>query len=78
MLRKADGAGLVIVSPSPNAAGSLLPPGEYRFEFTYRRNNRAKEPESDILSEAGNTAPEVVTLDLSWETLPPRSEDLFV
>jgi len=68
VLRKADGAGLLVVSPAANPAGSLFPPGEYRLVFTYRRNNRALDPDSDLLSEAGNTAPEEATLDIRWET----------
>jgi len=53
--------------PAPNSAGSLLPAGEYRLNFTYRRNNRANDPESELLSEAGNAAPEQATLDLPWQ-----------
>jgi len=34
----------------------------------YRRNNRVNNPESEILSEAGNTASEQATLDLRWQT----------
>jgi hypothetical protein len=67
VLRKADGSGLMIVSPGPTPSGSFLPEGQYRLVFTYRRDNRAKDPNSDVLSEAGNTAPEVATLDLPWD-----------
>ncbi len=66
VLRKADGAGLVIVSPV--ASGSLLPSGEYRLVFTYRRDNRANDPKSELLSEAGVSSPEEATLDLPWQT----------
>jgi hypothetical protein len=66
VLRKADGAGLMIVSSGSTPSGSLLKPGEYRLVFTYRRNNRARDQNSDVLSEAGITDPEVVTLDLPW------------
>ena len=41
--------------------GSLLPQDEYRLVFTYRRNNRAVDPDSDVLSEAGDSAPEEVS-----------------
>ena len=66
VIRKADGAGLFIVSPAQNSAGSQLPQGDYRVVFTYRRNNRSFDPDSDVLSEAGVTTPEVATLDLPW------------
>jgi uncharacterized protein DUF6603 len=68
VLRKADGSGLMIVSPGPTPSGSFLPEGQYRLVFTYRRDNRTMDPNSDVLSEAGNTAPEVATLDLPWQT----------
>jgi hypothetical protein len=67
VLRKADGAGMMIVAPGSTPSGSLLPQAEYRLLFTYRRDNRTKDPNSDVLSEAGITSPEVVTLDLPWE-----------
>jgi hypothetical protein len=68
VLRRADGAGFFIVSPASNASGSLLAPSEYRLLFTYRRNNRALDAESDLLSEAGNTTPEEAALNLPWQT----------
>ncbi|HEY2963643.1 MAG TPA: YncE family protein [Pyrinomonadaceae bacterium] len=68
VLRKSDGAGVFIVSPSASSSGSLLPPGEYRVVWTYRRDNRAVDTNSDVLSEAGNSAPEEVSLDLPWQT----------
>jgi hypothetical protein len=67
VLRKADGSGFMIGSPGPTPSGSVLPEGQYRLVFTYRRDNRTKDPNSDVLSEAGNTSPEVATLDLPWE-----------
>ena len=68
VLRRADGAGLFIVSPAANASGSLLAQGEYRLVFTYRRDNRAIDAVSDLFSEAGNTAPEEAALNLPWQT----------
>jgi len=65
VLRKADGTGLFIVCPAAISSGSLLPAGEYRLAFTYRRNNRAVDSDSDILSEAGNSGSEEVNLDIS-------------
>ena len=73
VLRKADGAGLFIVSTATGSPGSPLPPAEYRLVFTYRRNNRAVDADSDILSEAGNTFPEEATLQIPWPTQMLRS-----
>lgn len=66
VLRKADGTGLFIVSPAATSAGSLLPPGDYRLVFTYRRDNRALDPDSEVFSEAGNSATEESTLQVPW------------
>jgi len=66
VLRKADGAGLMIVSAGSTPSGSLFPQADYRLVFTYRRDNRAVDKDSDVLSEAGNTSPEVVTLNSPW------------
>src|SRR5262249_55877173 len=69
VLRKADGTGVMIVAPGgPTSSGSLLPQGQYRLTFTYRRDNRTNDPNSDVLSEAGDTSPEQVTIDLPWQT----------
>ena len=69
VLRKLDGSGLMIVMPASNAAGSHLLLGEYRLNFTYRRDNRAHDSQSELLSEAGHTTPEQATLDIPWQTL---------
>jgi hypothetical protein len=66
VLRKADGAGLMIVSTGSTPSGSLFPQGDYRLVFTYRRDNRGVDKDSDVLSEAGDTSPEVVTLNSPW------------
>src|SRR5205085_9521627 len=66
VLRKTDGTGLFIMSPPASPPGSLLPQDEYRLVFTYRRNNRAVDPDSDVLSEAGDSAQEEVSLDIPW------------
>jgi hypothetical protein len=66
VLRAADGTGLIVVTPSTVApAGSMLPPGIYRFDWTFRRDNAARDPGSLILSENGDRADEVVRLDLA-------------
>jgi hypothetical protein len=66
VLRKADGTGLFIVVPSADPAGSQLTPGQYRLQLTYRRDNRAVDPDSQVLSAAGRTTPERPTIDIPW------------
>ncbi len=73
VLRKADGSGLMIVSTGSTPSGSLFQQGDYRLVFTYRRDNRTKDQNSDVLSEAGITTPEVVTLDLPWSVVPTKA-----
>jgi hypothetical protein len=68
VLRKADGTAFMVVLPSAEAPGSLLVPAEYRLRLTYRRDNQAADPDSLVLSEAGVTADEIVTLDIPWIT----------
>lgn len=60
VLRNADGTELAIF------AGVGLPKGQYRLTFTYRRNNTAAQPDSTILSRAGDHSDEVVVLDVPW------------
>lgn len=74
VLRKADGSGLMIVSTGPTPSGSFWPQDEYRFVFTYRRDNRVNDGNSDVLSEAGVTSPEVVTIIVPWPTPTQRKE----
>ncbi|MGH8067489.1 MAG: hypothetical protein ACRERE_20095 [Candidatus Entotheonellia bacterium] len=64
VLRRADGTGFFMVTP----AGPAFATGQYRLEMTYHRNNQAVDPDSQVLSEAGNSAPEHVTLDIPWQT----------
>ena len=72
VIRRADGTGLVIVVPAANAPGTALPPGQYRMNLTYLRDNTAASSASQVLSENGSTQPEVVALDVPWIT-PDRS-----
>ena len=60
ILRNADGTELALF------AGTPLAPGEYRLRFTYRRDNTAAAPGSTVLSRAGDSADEVITLDVPW------------
>jgi hypothetical protein len=41
-----------------------LEAGQYRVQLTYLRENRAADPGSQVLREAGPGTPEVVTLDI--------------
>jgi hypothetical protein len=68
VLRKADGTGFCMVVPASAPSGSELPAGQYRLKLTYRRNNTPVDPNSQIFSQAGNTEPEQVTLDIPWNT----------
>ena len=66
ILRKADGTGFFVIVPSANAAGSALAVGQYRLRMSYRRDNRAIDPASQLLSEAGNKSDECATIDIPW------------
>lgn len=67
ILRKADGTGFVLLVPDATAAiGALLPEGDYRMQFTYRRDNRAIDPDSIVFSQGGDAGVEQVTLDVPW------------
>jgi hypothetical protein len=68
LLRKADGTSFFVLVPASSPAGTQLAAGEYRIRLTHRRDNRPADPESLVLSEAGNTAPEQVTIDIPWHT----------
>lgn len=64
VLRKADGTGFFMVKPG----GASFSLGQYRLKLTYRRDNRAFDPASRTLSQAGDRAPEVVAIDVSLQT----------
>jgi hypothetical protein len=66
VLRKIDGTGFFVIVPSATPAGSTLAVGEYRLRITYRRDNRAIDPGSQLLSEAGNKSDERATIDIPW------------
>ncbi len=60
VLRKADGTGFFLVKPG----GAAIPAGQYRLTMTYRRDNRAAAPNSQVFREAGSSDPEQVTIDI--------------
>jgi hypothetical protein len=62
VLRSADRTALALFAcPSLND-------GPNRLSFTFRRYNRAIDPPSPVLSQAGRTESELVTLDIPWDT----------
>jgi len=66
VLRKVDGTGFFMFIPAAVPVGSRLASGQYRLKMTYRRDNRAIAPDSLVVSQAGLTAPEQVTIDIPW------------
>lgn len=80
VIRSADSTGLFITV----ANGDAFNHGHYELLLTYRRDNRATDPASLILSEAGNHEPEEATLAIFVRTYddeldlmepPPPPED---
>ena len=67
VLRKADGTGFfVTVIPAGSSSISPLAAGQYRLNMTYRRNNQAVDPDSQIFAQSGVTEPEEVLIDIPW------------
>lgn len=69
LLRSKDGTGFFILVRDPSnpiAAGSHIKEGEYRLRLTYRRDNRKADPESQLLSQAGLSTAEKVSIDIPW------------
>jgi hypothetical protein len=64
LLRKADGTAFFIL-PTGDLAASF-PAGGFRIDATFRRDNRAADAASIVLSEARQTTDENVTLDVPW------------
>lgn len=67
ILRKADGTGFFVIVPSATPSGSELAAGEYRLHMSYRRDNHAIDPDSQLLSEARNKSDEHATIDIPWQ-----------
>ena len=61
VLRKADGTGVALFPQTPG-----LQPGQYRLPIEFHRDNRAADPGSIVLRQAGSAAPELVDLDIPW------------
>ena len=75
IIRKADGtAFFIMVLPADSLIIPPLTAGQYRIELLYHRDNTSSRPDSTILSEAGNTSPEKVRLDIPWQSNQGTSE----
>ena len=72
LLRKADRTAFFLLPTGFPSAGFL--PGTYQMTMDFRRDNTAIDPKSIVLSAAGQTAPETVTLEVPSSTvqLAPR------
>jgi len=66
LLRKADGTEAFLFEAAAGTPGATLSAGQYRLQFTYRRDNTAAVPGSQILSRAGDRSDERVTLEVPW------------
>lgn len=64
VLRKADGTGFFMIHLDESLNALPLSPAQYRLKLTYHRNNRTRVPTSQVFSQAGNDADEMVTLDI--------------
>jgi hypothetical protein len=68
VIRKADGTGFFIVKPDGGSGPAPFALGQYRLKLTYHRDNRVADPQSRLLSQAGDRSAEVVTLDIPLQT----------
>jgi hypothetical protein len=68
VLRKADGTGFFMVKLDVALNVVPLSLAQYRLKLTYHRNNKARVSTSRTLSQAGNDADEIVTLDIPLQT----------
>jgi hypothetical protein len=68
VLREADGTAFFVFVPSAPPPGTQLAQAQYQLRLTYRRDNRALQPDSQLLSEAGQRTDENVSLDIPWGT----------
>jgi hypothetical protein len=66
VLRRPDGCGFFLALPAAVPEGSRFPRAEYRLNLTYRLDNTAIDPTSQIQREAGDSSPETTQIDLPW------------
>jgi hypothetical protein len=64
LLRKADGTGFFLLVPDGSQPGPRRA-RQYRLKLSYIRDNRAADPTSQVYSQAGDSGPENVTIDIS-------------
>lgn len=62
---KADGTGFALF---PATLASTFTEGQYRLRLEFRRNNQASDPESTVLRQAAHDTPELVEIDIPWQT----------
>lgn len=67
VLRKADGTAFFLLPGGFPSAGFLA--GSYQMTMNFRRDNTVINPESLILSAAGQKTAETAVLDIPWSTL---------
>jgi hypothetical protein len=66
-LRNADGTGVILFIPDAAAPFGLSPlQGVYRLRWTYRRDISASDPQSIVLSENGDSTPEIAEFDIPF------------
>lgn len=68
MLRAVDGTGLILLRPSLAASGSQLSASEYRLRWEYRRDNTKLDFGSLVLSQSGDSSPEIAQIDIPWSS----------
>jgi hypothetical protein len=66
VLRRRDGCGFSLALPAAVPEGSRFPQAEYRLKLTYRLDNTAIDPSSQIQREAGASDPDTPQIDLPW------------
>lgn len=66
ILRGGDRTRCFLFVPSATASGASLAVGTHRLRWVYDRDNRAQDPQSLVLSQAGVREPEEVLLDVPW------------
>jgi hypothetical protein len=67
VVRRADGTAFVLVVPD-GAGSSSIDPGHYRLTARFRRDNRAADPGSLVLTQQGEAGDEIVSIDIPWPT----------
>jgi hypothetical protein len=67
IIRKGDSTGFFVLTDMPGGSGTAPFAVQHRLEMRFHRANRERVPSSQIFSQAGNSADEVVRLDIPWD-----------